>query len=122
MHTALVQMCMAEQKWLVFNTAFTNAERHHPLPHRAHIHCLVTVNVKCVSENVNGCHFFCTEELNSRPVLHRHFHVRCHSIRLALCCHLSLGNKMEQNGGGKVQPLPPYCQHPPLMPWAHLIK
>ena len=44
--------------------------------------------------------FFCIEELRDTPLLHPHFH-----IRLPLCCHLSHHNKIEQNIGGRGQPL-----------------
>jgi len=40
-------------------------------------------------------------------------HVRCHSVRLSLCCHLSYDNGTEQNVGGKVQSLLPF-HHLPL--------
>ena len=42
------------------------------------------------SASVSGCqwvHFFCMEEFNETPLLHMHFHVRCHFVRLPLCCH-----------------------------------
>jgi len=29
---------------------------------------------------------------------------------------------MQRNIGGKAQPLLPYHQHPPLTPWANIIK
>ena len=45
---------------LVFHIAVTTAETHHPLPHCAHIHCLVSINMQQVSMNVSGCHFFST--------------------------------------------------------------
>ena len=53
---------------------------HHPPPHHAHIHALVSRNVQQTSMNVNGCLFFfffffflshsCMEELNGTPLLH----------------------------------------------------
>ena len=64
------------------------AETHHPPPHCAHIHCLVSTNVQQMSMNVNGCNFFCTEEFNATPLLHLHSHVRHYCVRLPLCCHL----------------------------------
>ena len=72
--------------------------------------------------NANGCHFFCMEEFSSTPLLHPHFHVRRNFVRLSLCCHLSHGNKIWWNTGGKVQPLLPYHQYPPLMVWTNTIK
>jgi len=80
-------------------------------PHCAHIHSLVSINIQQASMSINGCNFFCMEEFDNTPLLHTHFHVRCHSV----CCHLSHGNKMQGDIGGKVQPLLPYYQHPPLM-------
>jgi len=81
--------------WLVFHITVTTAEMHHPLPHYAHIHCLVSINVQQASVDVSECHSFHMEEFSDTPLLHMHFHVRCHSVRLPLCCHLSRGNKME---------------------------
>ena len=79
--------------WLVFHAAVAIAETRHPPPHCANIHCLVSVNVQQVS-NVIGCNFFHMEEFNYTPLLHTHFHVRHHFVRLPLCCHLSHGNKI----------------------------
>ena len=62
--------------------------------HCAHIHCLVFINIQQVSLNVCGWHFSSTEEFIDTPLLHTHFHVRCHSVRLPLCCHLPHGNKV----------------------------
>jgi hypothetical protein len=39
------------------------AEMHHPLPHFAPIHCLVSVNVQQASMNVKGCSFFLHREI-----------------------------------------------------------
>ena len=89
------------------------AERKHPLPHCVDILCLVSVNVQQVSVNVSQCSFS-TEEFSDTPWLHMHFHVRCHSVRLPLCCHLSHGNKTWWNIDGKVQPLLPYHRDLPL--------
>ena len=90
--------------------------------HCTNIHCLISIDVQQVSVNVNGCNFFHMEKFNCTSLLHPHSHVRCHSVRLTLCCHLSHGNKMQQNIGRKVQPLPPHHQHLPLMSWANIIK
>ena len=70
------------------------AEMQHSLPRCAHSHCLVSINIQQALTNVSGCLFFCMEEFNDTPLLHRHFHVRHHSVRLPLCCHLSHGYKM----------------------------
>lgn len=65
--------------------------------------------------------YSCMEEFNDTSFLHLHFHVRCHSVRLPLCCHLSHDDKMEWNIGGKVQLLLLYHQHPPMILWANRI-
>jgi len=44
--------------------------------------------------NVSGSHFFHMEKFSSTPLLHLHFRVRCHFVRLPLCCPLLNGNKM----------------------------
>ena len=49
------------------------------------------------SASVDECQnviFFCVEEFSDTLLLHMHFHVRSHSLRLPLCCHLSYDNKM----------------------------
>ena len=55
----------------------------------AHIHCLVSINLQRALINVNGHHFFLVEELSCTSLLHPHFCVRHHFVRLLLCCHLS---------------------------------
>ena len=45
-------------------------------------HCLVCINIQKALMSVSGCHFFCTEEFRSRPLLHMYFCIRCHSVRL----------------------------------------
>ena len=79
---------------LVFHVIVTTAETHHPLLHCAHIHCLVSINVQQALMNVSGCHFFCTKKFMDTPLLHRELYVRCHSVRLPLCCLLSHSNIM----------------------------
>ena len=61
------------------------------------IHCLVSINVQQVLTLVSGTHFFfCMQEFNDTPLLHLHFHVRHHSVRLSFCCHMS-NNMMKQH-------------------------
>lgn len=55
--------------------------------------------------NVSRCQFFLIAEFSESNLLHTHFHVWHHFVRLALCCHLSHSNKMWWNTGGTVQPL-----------------
>ena len=94
----------------------------YPLPHSAHIHCLISITIQQVSMTVTECHFLHVDEHSDTPLLHLHFHVRCQCVRPLLCCHLSHGNKMEQNIFGNVQPLWPYIQDPPLTSWGNLTK
>ena len=82
------------QTWLIFHIAVAAAKRHHPPPRCAHIHCLVSTDVLEASTNATGCHFFHMEEFSDTSLLHSHFHVWCHSVRLPLFCHLPYGNKM----------------------------
>ena len=80
--------------WLVFHVAVATAETRHPPPHFANIHCLVSVNVEQASMNDIGCNFFRMEEFSYTILLHTHFHIRRHFVRLPLCCHLWHGNKI----------------------------
>ena len=73
--------------------AVTTAKTHHPLPHCAHIHCLVSISILQASMNDSECHFFCMEEFSDTFASY-YFQVRCHCVRLPLCCHLSHGNNM----------------------------
>ena len=41
-----------------------------------------------------GTVFFCMEKFSDTPLLHTQFHVRCHAVRLPLCCHLSHGDNV----------------------------
>jgi len=86
--------CLSIPACLSYRITVTTAEAHHPLVHCAHIHCVVSINIQKTLMNVNGCHCFQMEEFNDTPLLHPHFCVRYHSIRLPLCCHLSHSNKM----------------------------
>ena len=80
--------------WLVFHVAVATAETHHPSSHCADIHCLITVNIQQALMNVSWFlfFFFCMEEFSDTPLHLMHFQVRCHSIRLPLCYHLSYSN------------------------------
>ena len=98
----------------------STAETHHPPPHCAHMHRPVSRNVQKASADVIGYPFFHMEELKDTLLLHPHFYGRHHSVTLPLCCHVSQGNRMERNIGGKVQPLLPYHHHSPLTSWANI--
>ena len=67
---------------------------HCPPPHCAHIHCLISINIQQLSMNVSGYRFFHREKFSPLPLLHKHFHVRCHFVRLPLCCCLLHSNNM----------------------------
>ena len=88
----------------------------HTSGHYAHIHCLVSLNVQPASMNVSGCNFFCMEEFSDTPLLHQHFHVRHHFIRLPLCCHLSNGNNVY---GILVGRFSLYCHITNICLWGH---
>ena len=64
-----------------------------------------SITVQQTLMNVSRCHLFCLEEFSDTHLLHTHFYVRHHFVRLPLCCHLSNGNKMQWSIGEKVQPL-----------------
>jgi len=75
LHATLVKICTSRgdhchchQYW---NTP--------PRSHRAHTCCSVSINIQQASVNVNRC-WFCMEEFHDTPMLHMHFHVRCHSV------------------------------------------
>jgi len=57
---------------------------HHPLPHCAHTHCLVSTNIQQAS-NGSGWIFFCHGGIQWHSFAsYIHFHVRHHSVRLPL--------------------------------------
>ena len=62
------------EMWLAFHIIAFAAEMHHPLPHSAHIHWLVSINVHQVLMNASGCNFFHLEEFIDTPLLYPHFY------------------------------------------------
>jgi len=60
---------------------------HHPPPHCIKIHCLVSINVQ--QELINVSEYM--KEFNNTPLLHPHFHIRCHFVRLSsvAICHMA---------------------------------
>jgi hypothetical protein len=80
------------ETWPVSHITVATAEMHHPLPHCAHIHCWVFINVEQASMNINGYNFLCMQEFDDTSLLCTHFNVRHHFARL-LPCFLSHGNK-----------------------------
>jgi len=115
LQTAEEGLCAA----LIQTCTSTTAEAQQPL---CCIHRLGSANAQQVLLNGNGCHFLCMEEFTDTPLLHLHSHIRQHSVRLSLCCHLSRGNERNRDIAGKLQPLLPSHQHPPLTLWASSIK
>ena len=85
---------------LVFLITITTDETHHSLPDSAHILCFVSMSNQKTLMNVSGYifffnfYFFCMEEFSDSSLLHLHFHVRHHFVRLHLGLHLSHSNKM----------------------------
>ena len=61
------------------------------LPHCAHIHCRVSINIQQVSMNVNRCNFFLDKGFSDTSFLHMHFHVRHHfsDCPFAAICHMA---------------------------------
>ena len=111
---ALISWCVScawqFQMCLIFLVTVDTAGTHLSLPHCAHIHCWVSINVQQVSMDVSGCYFFCMEKFNSTPLLHMHFHsdailsdcssaaishtaTKCNGIlvgRFSLYCHTTI--------------------------------
>ena len=56
----------------------------HLVPHCAHIHCLVSINIQQASMNVSECHFFHMREFSDTLLLHMHFCVRHHFVNTLL--------------------------------------
>ena len=100
-------------RWANWDTLHVTAgETLYPPPHGVHIHPWVSINVEQVSVNANGCCSFHVGEFIDLCFIR--FHVRCHSIRLPLCSHLSHDTKMQWNIGGKVQL---YCHTTTICLW-----
>ena len=102
-------------QWSYPTVTVTTAKMHHPLPH-----CLLSINFQKALINVNRCNFFYTEKFSDSPLLHTHYHVRCH-YSFTCCCCVTDGSRgaVWQIG---VQSLLPYWQYPTLMLWTKTIK
>jgi len=70
------------RRWLIFHIAVATTEIHHPSPRHTHIHCSISISAQQALMKVNGCNFFHIQEFSLTPLLHTHFHIRCHSVRL----------------------------------------
>lgn len=108
--------------WLVFYLSITSGKIHHLLPHCAPIHCLVFINIQQVSANVNGCIFFLAGRIKFHIFASCRLPYHMQFCQTALLCHLSYGNNMQQNVGGKIQPLLSYNQQISLKLWIRIIK
>lgn len=86
LHALRVKICMVIQKVVCLFHCCHHCWNTPPTTHCAHMHSLVSINIQKASMNVTGCHFFLVEEFSDTPLLHPHFHVRCYSISLSLCC------------------------------------
>jgi len=56
------------------------------------------------SASVSGWYFYHMEESSYASLFHTHFHVRCHFVRLPLCCHLTHGYWWEGSTSTAVPP------------------
>ena len=90
LHAVLVKICINGDDPLLLLPLLSAP----PIPHCAHIHCLVFVNVQQALMNVIGCKFLHMEEFSCTSLLHTHFLIRCRSVRLLLCSHLLHCNNM----------------------------
>ena len=117
LHTMLIKIYTSRSDPLLL-LQFLKYTMHHLTVLTPHV---VSRNVQQAS--VNGrCFFFRVEEFNYTRLLHTHCCVRCHFVRLSLCCHLSCSNIMRWNIGGRILPLLPYHQYPSLFSGANIIK
>ena len=51
--------------WLVMHVIVATAKTHHPLPHCAYVHWLVSINIQQILINVKGCNLFILEEFSA---------------------------------------------------------
>ena len=104
-----------QQRWPTVTV--TTDETHHPLPHCAHIHWLVST----ASVSVNGCHFF----LHGRIQWHTCFiHTAMSDAILPDCPAAAVCHMARKCNGILVGSSASIAIHqcPPLMPWASKIK
>lgn len=86
--------------------------RNYLLLHNAHINCLVTINIKKASMNINFCHM---EESNNAPLVVRNFMPDCCSVDFR-----KQGKMMCIWWEDSIMLLYNQCQ--PLMLWVYMIK
>jgi len=84
MHVVLMKIFMSSQNMSWFHIAVVPTKMHHPPPHCASIHYLVSINIQQVWLNVIGCHVSCMEEFNDIPLFHIHLHVGHDFVRLCV--------------------------------------
>ena len=121
LHATLIKICMSNVThfhcyccWNTPSTASLCSLCSHPL-----------VGLYRHSASVNGYQwepFFLHGGIQWCTFLHMHFHVRWYCVRVPLCCHLSLDNKMWWDIGGKVQLVLPNHWQLPWILWTNIIK
>jgi len=86
---ALAKICTAIWNTTCLSHHCHHCRNHHPPPHRAHVHYLISINVQQALMNVGTfvcvCVCVCVKEFSSTLLFHTH----THHVRLSLCCHLS---------------------------------
>lgn len=103
-----------------FQVTVATAEMHHPaLTVLTSTFWSPYMFSKCQRMSM-GAIFSHMKEFSSAPLLHTHFNVRWHFLRQLFCFHPSR-SKVEQNIGGRVQPLLSH-HHLPLILWANIMK
>ena len=87
LQVTLIKICTIRANLLLHSCYDSaTADTLHPPP-RAHIPCLVCINVQQASMNVSGCHFFCMGEFNSTPLLHSVSDAMLSNFPSAAICH-----------------------------------
>jgi len=113
--------CKNLHQWRWSIAAVTTAETHHPSPHCAHSHCLVSINTQQAMMNISGCHFS-TWRNSVLPLCFIHTStsdaITSSCPTAAICLTATKWNSTD----GKVQPLLLHHQSSPLVLWANIIK
>ena len=119
LHEAFVKICSSRGTLSLFATA----EMHRPLPHCAHIHCLVSINIQQVLWMLMGANFSTWKN----SVSHRcSIHTSMSDTILSDCPSAAIRHTATTwNGtlvGILVQLQLPYHKHLPLTWWANITK
>ena len=99
--------------WIVFHITVTTAEMHHPLPHCADIHCLVSIKIQKVSMTIL---FFCMEKFNSTPLPHMH---SMSDAILSDCPSAAICHMARKCNGILAGRFNPYCHTTNIHLWYH---